>query len=253
MQKPTKRRAKKQDGIDLNDLADSQIEEMRRRMTDAARFDSEAKKAGQPVFHKMAMLSEVVSLLNKTQFVHSLVDPEINLLEAVKFFLEPLDDASLPAYEIRSKLFGCLQKLPINKEALIASGIGKVVLFYTKSKQTEPHLKRQAEKLMSDWTRTVIQRTDDYSKRVYQTADFNPSASKRTKPPTTPADRAAEERTRELLPPRLANRARADLGPTSYTIVPKPVLVNESKFARPIGATGAERWRKMRGKQTRKK
>lgn len=77
--------------------------------------------------------------------------------------------------------------------------------------------------------------------------------SARPPPPITSAVKAAEQRNRELLPPRLANRARADLGPTSYSVVPKPVVVNESKFARPIGATGEERWRKMRGKATRRK
>ncbi|KAI5285350.1 Transcription factor iws1 [Ascosphaera aggregata] len=252
MKKPTKRRTKK-DGIDLNEIADAQIEEMRRRMTDAARLDSEAKKAGKPVFHKVKMLEDVVNLLNKTQYVNSLVDPEINLLEAVKFFLEPLDDGSLPAYEIRSKLMACLQKLPMNKEALIASGIGKVILLYTKSKYVEEHIKRQAEKLLADWTRLILQRSDDYSKRVYKTADFDPTKFNRRAPVMTPEASAADARTRELLPPRLANRARADAAPTSYTVVPKPVTVVESKFSRPMGATAEERWRKLKVRATKRR
>jgi transcription factor SPN1 len=60
---------------------------------------------------------------------------------------------------------------------------------------------------------------------------------------------AAEARARELLPPRLANRARREMGHTSYTIVPRSTVVQESKFARPLGASGEDRFRKMRARQ----
>ena len=60
---------------------------------------------------------------------------------------------------------------------------------------------------------------------------------------------AAEVRARELLPPRLANRARPDTVHKSYTIVPRPTTVQESKFARPLGASGEDRFRKMRARQ----
>ena len=102
------------------------------------------------------------------------MDPEINLLEAVKFFLEPLDDGSLPAYNIQRDLMTALAKLPINKETLIASGIGKVIVFYTKIKRAEPGIKRMAERLLAEWTRPILQRTDDYSKRVYEEVEYDP-------------------------------------------------------------------------------
>lgn len=60
---------------------------------------------------------------------------------------------------------------------------------------------------------------------------------------------AAEVRARELLPPRLANRARPDTVHRSYTVVPRPTMVKESKFARPLGASGEDRFRKMRARQ----
>ena len=156
-------------------MADAEIEDMRKRMTHAAQMDAINRREGRPAMHKLKMLPEVVSLLNRNQYVNSLVDPEINLLEAVKFFLEPLDDGSLPAYNIQRDLMTALGKLPINKETLIASGIGKVVVFYTRSKRPEPGIKRMAERLLAEWTRPILQRSDDYSKRVYQEADFDPT------------------------------------------------------------------------------
>ncbi|RDW76640.1 transcription factor SPN1 [Aspergillus mulundensis] len=247
MKKPTKRRARKQDGIDLEQMADAEIEDMRKRMTHAAQMDAINRREGKPAMHKLKMLPEVVSLLNRNQYVNSLVDPEINLLEAVKFFLEPLDDGSLPAYNIQRDLMTALGKLPINKETLIASGVGKVVVFYTRSKRPEPGIKRMAERLLAEWTRPILQRSDDYSKRVYQEAEFDPT--KITSRVKSVQDSAAEARARELLPPRLANRARAEISHTSYTVVPRPTMVQESKFARPLGASGEDRFRKMRARQ----
>lgn len=175
MKKPTKRRHRKQDGIDLEAMADAEIEDMRKRMTHAAQMDAINRQEGKPAMHKLKLLPEVIMLLNRNQYISSLVDPEINMLEAVRFFLEPLDDGSMPAYNIQRDLLTALTKLPINKDALIASGIGKVVVFYTKSKRTERRIKEMAEKLLAEWTRPILQRSDDYSKRVYQQADFDPT------------------------------------------------------------------------------
>ncbi|GLI73896.1 transcription factor iws1 [Penicillium ochrochloron] len=247
IRKPGKRRSRKQDGIDLEAMADAEIEDMRKRMTHAAQMDAISRQEGKPAMHKLKLLPEVIMLLNRNQYINSLVDPEINLLEAVRFFLEPLDDGSMPAYNIQRDLLTALTKLPIQKDALIASGIGKVVVFYTKSKRTERRIKDMAEKLLAEWTRPILQRSDDYSKRVFQQADFDPTKIiKRTQ---TPAEIvAAEARAREKLPPRLANRARVDRTNVTYTIVPRQTAVQESKFARPLGSSGEDRFRKMQAR-----
>lgn len=165
-------------------MADAEIEDMRKRMTHAAQMDAINRQEGKPAMHKLKLLPEVIMLLNRNQFVSSLVDPETNLLEAVRFFLEPLDDGSMPAYNIQRDLLTALTKLPIQKDALIASGIGKVVVFYTKSKRTERRIKDMAEKLLAEWTRPILQRNDDYSKRVFQQADFDPTYVFMLFPPT---------------------------------------------------------------------
>ncbi|KAJ5358996.1 Transcription factor iws1 [Penicillium cataractarum] len=247
IRKPGKRRSRKQDGIDLEAMADAEIEDMRKRMTHAAQMDAINRQEGKPAMHKLKLLPEVIMLLNRNQYINSLVDPEINLLEAVRFFLEPLDDGSMPAYNIQRDLLTALTKLPIQKDALIASGIGKVVVFYTKSKRTERRIKDMAEKLLAEWTRPILQRSDDYSKRVFQQADFDPTKIiKRTQTPAEVV--AAEARAREKLPPRLANRARVDRTNVTYTIVPRQTAVQESKFARPLGSSGEDRFRKMQAR-----
>lgn len=147
---------------------------MRRRMTDAAKADNDARQAGLPAMKKLQMLPEVVALLNRNTLREQLVDPDTNLLEAVRFFLEPLNDGSLPAYNIQRELFGALERLPINKDALVASGIGKVMLFYTKSAKPEPGIKRLAERMVGEWSRPILKRSDDYRKRELTEAVYNP-------------------------------------------------------------------------------
>ncbi|OQE41091.1 hypothetical protein PENCOP_c005G03959 [Penicillium coprophilum] len=248
MKKPAKRRFRKQDGIDLESMADAEIEDMRKRMTHAAQMDAINRQEGKPAMHKLKLLPEVIMLLNRNQYTSALVDPEINLLEAVRFFLEPLDDGAMPAYNIQRDLLTALTKLPINKDALIASGIGKVVVFYTKSKRTERRIKEMAEKLLAEWTRPILQRSDDYSKRVYQEADYDPTKVVRRAPPTA-EEIQAEARALEMLPPRLLNRARVDRTNVSYTVVPRQTAVREAQFARPLGSSGEDRFRKMQARQ----
>lgn len=168
-------RRRKQDGIDLEQMADQEIDDMRRRMAQAAELDNEGRKRGEPARHKLKLLPEVVTLLNKSNLKDNIVDPESNILEAVRFFLEPLSDGSLPAYDIQKELFASLAKLPINKDTLVASGIGKVIMFYIKSKRPELIIKRQAERLFTDWTRPILRRTDDYRKKEFAQADYDPT------------------------------------------------------------------------------
>ena len=173
MKKPKARNRKA--GIDLEQMADAELEEMRKRMADAAQADTLARENGKPAMHKLKMLPDVVALLNRNTLQSALVDPEINILESVRFFLEPLNDGSLPAYNIQRELFACLGKLPINKDALVASGIGKVTHFYTRTKKAEPGIKREAERLVGDWTRKVGGMSDDYGKREFAEAEYDPS------------------------------------------------------------------------------
>lgn len=142
-------------------------------MEQACQADNTARERSQPAVHKLKMLPEVVALLNRNTVRHSIVDPDTNFLLSVKFFLEPLNDGSLPAYNIQRDLFNALAQLPIEKEALLSSGIGKVVLYYTKSKRPEIGIKRIAERLLGEWSRPILKRSDDYKKRKIATKEYD--------------------------------------------------------------------------------
>ncbi|KAK6580200.1 hypothetical protein PZA11_007222 [Diplocarpon coronariae] len=268
LKNPNKRRRKK-DEVDLEEAFDDEIAALKIRMEQACESDNTAREKGQPALQKLKMLPEVVALLNRNTVQHSIVDPDTNFLQSVKFFLEPLNDGSLPAYNIQRDLFAALTKLPIEKEALLSSGIGKVVLYYTKSKKPEIGIKRTAERLLGEWSRPILKRSDDYKKRKVATKEFDHQAAALAHRPggTQSSQMPASQRIilsqKELdrervlaLPLKASNRARMESGNTSYTIAPKStfdVSKGLDPSSRPIGAGGMEAFRKMTAKQGKKR
>jgi len=234
-------------------MADEEIANLRIRMAEAAEADIQARQSipPKPAMHKLRLLPEVTALLNRNSrdVESAIVDPENNLLESVRFFLEPLSDGSLPAYNIQRELFASLAKLPIDKEALISSGIGKVVLFYTKSKKPELGIKRAAERLMGEWTRPILKRSDDYRKRQLEIADYDPLLRPRVAVPASAMQTNAEAIARALEKPQISNRARVEVDRKTYTIVPRSGQVSGGMFARPLGASGEDAFRRMKARQ----
>jgi len=256
LKNPNKRRRKK-DEVDLEEAFDEEIAALKIRMEQACEADNTAREKGHPAIHKLKMLPEVVALLNRNTVQHSIVDPDTNFLQSVKFFLEPLNDGSLPAYNIQRDLFAALTKLPIEKEALLSSGIGKVVLYYTKSRKPEIGIKRTAERLLGEWSRPILKRSDDYKKRKVQTAEFDHQAAQLAlRPSGTQASQGQRvimsqkdlDRERMLAPTIRSNRARMESSNTSYTVAPRSTFdptKGVDPSMRPIGASGMEAFRKM--------
>ena len=224
-------------------------------MADASLKDNDARLAGRPAMHKLKMLPEVTAILNRNgrDVESALVDPENNLLESVRFFLEPLQDGSLPAYNIQRELLAALARLPVDKECLIASGIGKIMIFYTKSKRAELSIRRAAERLVTEWTRPILKRTDDYRKRVLASADYDPLAAAlnggASQRPLSQAEQDRLARAKELAVPVRSNRALITNESKTFTVVPRSSQVLAGPYSRPLGATGADGFRRMKARQ----
>lgn len=88
-----------------------------------------------------------------------------NLFEGVRRWLEPLPDRSLPALNIQSFLFEQLTKMYIDTNTLKESGLGRIVLFYTKCKRVTAFIQRQAHELVAAWSRPIIKRSASYRDR----------------------------------------------------------------------------------------
>ena len=150
-------RRKKADEDDLERMQDDKIDFLKGKMIEAANLDVEKNSNGQIATEKLKLLKEVMETMSKADLAISILDN--NLLEAVRLWLEPLPDASMPAYQIQKELIHALTTLPIKTDHLVASGIGKVLVFYQRSKRTEPSLKKIVDRLIGDWTRPILNKS----------------------------------------------------------------------------------------------
>ncbi|GIZ36863.1 hypothetical protein CKM354_000032900 [Cercospora kikuchii] len=254
----THRVSRRKAAQDMEERADQELSEMRTRIAKACEADAQARQRGEVAVQKLKILPEVVELMNRNTIQSQLVDPDINILESVRFMLEPADqDAALPNYQIQRELFAILSKLNIGKEALVASAIGKVVLFYTKSSQPQPDIKRQAEQLVAEWTRVILNKGKDARSKPVETRGYDPlvaAASQRMG--GSQVDRtavAAEKRKRALELPGPANRARVLGGVGTYSIAPVSNLSNaQGVSARKTQGANDEAFRRIAARSSQK-
>ncbi|KAI9661399.1 MAG: Transcription factor iws1 [Alyxoria varia] len=242
--------ARRQGGIEVEAANDAMVEELQRRMADAARLDAADRDAGKPATRKLKMLPEVMGVLKSSHLRNHILDPETNLFQSVRFFLEPLQDGSLPAYNIQHELFKVMTSLGLNKDTLIASAVGQVVAFYTKSTKVEPNIKRMAERLVAEWTRPILNRNTNYRKKAIPVADFNPNERPRNSENVDPTAAAlAAARERKLAAPSMYKRVRKDETLKTYTIAPRSNITAQPQYARPTGAAGEEMVRRIKKRQ----
>jgi len=143
-----------------------------------------------------------------------------NLLEAVRRWLEPLPDRSLPALNIQREFFAIIRRMEfIDSAVLKESGLGRVILFYTKCKRTTLDIKRIANDLVSIWSRPIIKRSASYRDRIVPTAlesvDVDMRAGEKLHAILARAKEAEKGRVRKnavMIPQR-------ELG--NYTVAPK--------------------------------
>ncbi|CED82257.1 Uncharacterized conserved protein [Phaffia rhodozyma] len=166
---PRKASRKKNGDDDLDMMADDMIQNIKEKMFNAADQDELAVVEKRPAIAKLAMLKEVVAILQRTTLTQSIIDND--LLSAVKKWLEPLPDKSLPALDIQTAFFDILVKMDIERDTLKSSGLGQPVLFYTKSRRVTTYIKRQAEKLLAAWSRPLVNRSASWKSKPVPTLD----------------------------------------------------------------------------------
>lgn len=227
IKKPTKKR--KNNDVDLESMQDEAISHLKNMMKDAAYMDIDCVNNKKPATNKLKLLPQVKETLLKSNLYDSILDN--NMLEAVRIWLEPLPDASLPSFEIQKTLLNELGKLPIKTIHLRESGLGKVMIFYQKSKKVDSGLKRIAEKLIGDWTRPVMGRSDNYRAREIPTANFDVEKYQtKTKLQSSQDEANKNKVVRKSLYQESADRRKRAAAPEArtsvYTIAPQSNLAS---------------------------
>lgn len=251
---PVNKRRKKTNDDVLDQFQDELINQLREKMRTAAIEDAECVRNGTPAMSKLRLLPEVQEVLRKGSLADTILDN--NLLESIRTWLEPLPDASLPAYQIQKELFTALDRLPIKTIHLRESGLGKVVIFYQRSKRPQLNIKRIVDKLVGDWTRPIMGRSDNYRDKIVSSRTYNvkdDSAYQRRAPSAMasqanvqPGDLAEASALRR-------NRAHIPSASTSnYNVAPKSFVQN-TQLSSQQRASNDENYKRMKMKLMSKK
>ena len=165
---------------------DEMISLMRQKMKAAAETDHELNKLKQPAIAKLKMLPSVDEQLTKATLFEQFLDN--NILEGIKAWLEPhLGDGSLPNLDIQRSMIRALMEMPIRTEHLRESGIGRVIMFYSKCDDIVPDLKRNVKDILGEfirctlgltdspdkWMRPILNRSDNYKDRIVKEVDYD--------------------------------------------------------------------------------
>ncbi|KAK5805384.1 hypothetical protein F5H01DRAFT_353626 [Linnemannia elongata] len=217
--KSTSRRRKKDDE-DIDTELDESAARFVAKMQEAAFADIDAKLNRQAALAKVRMLENVKAQLNKSHVHNTFLDNGI--LESMKLWLEPLQDASLPSLDIIQDFLDILDILPIQTHHLSTSGVGRVVYFYTKvdDSRVTPSIKRKAHALVDKWSRPIVKLSQDYRTKKINYAEGDQSAGQRRRYDNASAAAASAEpaqRTMGVRVPQTNHHAYALMPESSIT------------------------------------
>ncbi|KAL4648480.1 hypothetical protein GN956_G7278 [Arapaima gigas] len=155
-----KRRRNRDGGTFISD-ADDVVSAMITKMTEAAEEDRALNSQKKPALKKLTLLPTVVMHLKKQDLKETFIDSGV--MTAIKEWISPLPDKSLPALKIREELLKILQELPsVSQETLKHSGIGRAVMFLYKHPKESRANKDLALRLINEWSRPIFGLSSNY-------------------------------------------------------------------------------------------
>ncbi|KAK3718265.1 hypothetical protein QZH41_013172 [Actinostola sp. cb2023] len=155
-----KRRRRKGDG-DLISDNDDLVVEMVKQMKQASEDDRMLNEAKQAATKKLKLLPLILTHLNKADLQFTFIDSGI--LHALKDWLSPLPDGSLPHLQIRTGLLKILSAFPaLDTGALKMSGLGKAVMYIFRHPKEVRQNKDIAGKLINEWARPIFGVTSNF-------------------------------------------------------------------------------------------
>ncbi|XP_068616134.1 protein IWS1 homolog [Brachionichthys hirsutus] len=156
----SKRRRHRDGGTFISD-ADDVVSAMISKMNEAAEEDRMLNSSKKPALKKLTLLPHVVMHLKKQDLKETFIDSGV--MTAIKEWISPLPDKSLPALRIREELLRILQELPsVSQDTLKHSGIGRAVMFLYKHPKESRSNKELALKLINEWSRPIFGLTSNY-------------------------------------------------------------------------------------------
>ncbi|CBI32360.3 hypothetical protein VitviT2T_009337 [Vitis vinifera] len=139
------------------------VENVMAELEVTAEEDAELNRQSKPAINKLKKLPLLTEVLSKKQLQQEFLDHGV--LTLLKNWLEPLPDGSLPNINIRAAILRILTDFPIDleqydrREQLKKSGLGKVIMFLSKSDEETTANRKLAKDLVDKWSRPIFNKS----------------------------------------------------------------------------------------------
>ncbi|XP_073133228.1 protein IWS1 homolog 1-like [Henckelia pumila] len=139
------------------------VEKIMAELEVVAEEDADLNRQSKPAVNKLKKLPLLMDVLAKKQLQQEFLDHGV--LNLLKNWLEPLPDGSLPNINIRAAVLKILHDLPIDleqldrREQLKKSGLGKVIMFFSKSDEETTANRKLAKELVDKWSRPIFNKS----------------------------------------------------------------------------------------------
>ncbi|GMH07074.1 hypothetical protein Nepgr_008914 [Nepenthes gracilis] len=139
------------------------VEQLMAELEVVAEEDAFLNTQGKPAINKLKKLPLLIEALSKKQLQHEFLDHGV--LTLLKNWLEPLPDGSLPNINIREAILRILTDFPIDleqydrREQLKKSGLGKVIMFLSRSEEETTSNRKLAKDLVDEWSRPIFNKS----------------------------------------------------------------------------------------------
>lgn len=139
------------------------VEQTMAELEVVAEEDAILNTQGKPAINKLKKLPLLIEALSKKQLQHEFLDHGV--LTLLKNWLEPLPDGSLPNINVREAILRILTDYPIDldqydrREQLKKSGLGKVIMFLSRSDEETTTNRKLAKDLVDKWSRPIFNKS----------------------------------------------------------------------------------------------
>ncbi|XP_072997727.1 LOW QUALITY PROTEIN: protein IWS1 homolog 1-like [Typha latifolia] len=139
------------------------VEHLMAELEVTAEEDAELNRQSKPAINKLRKLPLLIDVLSKKKLQQEFLDHGV--LTLLKNWLEPLPDGSLPNMNIRTAILKLLTDFPIDleqydrREQLKKSGLGKVIMFLSKSDEETTANRKLAKELVDKWSRPIFNKS----------------------------------------------------------------------------------------------
>ncbi|KAH0749155.1 hypothetical protein KY290_028387 [Solanum tuberosum] len=139
------------------------VENVMAELEVVAEEDAELNRHSKPAINKLKKLPLLIDVLSKKQLQQEFLDHGV--LTLLRTWLEPLPDGSLPNINIRAAILKILTDYPIDleqydrREMLKKSGLGKVIMFLSKSDEETTSNRKLAKDLVDKWSRPIFNKS----------------------------------------------------------------------------------------------